>query len=233
MNRILLIDDDAEVLEINEKYLTKRGYMVETAGNATEGYEKIKKSMPDCILLDVMMPKIDGYSACKEYRKIANVPIIFLTGKASEEDKIHGLMLGADDYMVKPYSLKELEARIMVNIRRYKMQTMTDNVLSFPPLTINTTMHKVFYNDEEISLSNREYEVLLYLLQNVNQTVTFEQIGMKLWGTYQDADRRSIMVHMSRLRKKIESYVGLEHVIETVWSEGYQYKYTDKQRRMT
>ena len=233
MYKILFIDDDQDVLNINSKYFHQQGWEVFTASSATEGHKVIQASNPDCIILDVMMPKVNGFSACKTFRNITNVPIIFLTGRVSEDDKVQGLLLGADDYVTKPYSLRELSARITANIKRH--QTITalskeaanDFVLHFPPLSIDINAHKVFYQEEEILLSNREFELLLFLAKHNNETVTFEVIGKQIWGSYSDSDRRAIMVNTSRLRKKLDQYSGLENIIETVWSKGYKFTYKE------
>lgn len=225
MQTILLIDDDIEVLNLNAKYLKNSGYQVVAAANPVKAMANLDKIRPDCVVLDVMMPEMNGFTACKELRKQMDVPIIFLTGRTSEKDKINGLLLGADDYIVKPYSLKELTARIMVNIRRYQSNSNGATVLSYPPLSIDLVTHKAFWNEEEIPLSNREFEVLYFLAKNPNQIITFEQIGEKVWGTYQDSDRRSIMVNVSRLRKKLDAYTGLGNIIETSWSKGYRFIY--------
>lgn len=225
MHTILLIDDDTEVLELNAKYLRNTGYQVILATNAIDGLNVVKKAQLDCVVLDVMMPEVNGFAACKEFRKCIDAPIIFLTGRSSEEDKIKGLLLGADDYIVKPYSLKELATRVLVNIRRYKKVSTTSTVLSFPPLSVDLTSHKAFFEEEEIGLSNREFELLYFLMLHKNETITFQQIGEKVWGCYHEDDRRSIMVNASRLRKKLSAYEGLENVIETVWSQGYKFVY--------
>lgn len=231
MYKILFIDDDKDVLDINHKYFRQKGWQVLSATSAKEGYQFIKSFNPDCIILDVMMPEINGFSACKTFRNITNVPIIFLTGRVSEDDKIQGLLLGADDYVTKPYSLRELAARIESNIKRHQaisalsVQSANDFILHFPPLSIDINAHKAFYNNEEILLSNREFELLLFLAEHNNKPVTFEAIGQKIWGSFSDSDRRSIMVNTSRLRKKLDQYNGLENIIETVWSKGYKFNY--------
>ncbi|MDD5937145.1 MAG: response regulator transcription factor [Clostridiales bacterium] len=225
MHTVLLIDDDFEVLELNAKFLKNKGYQVVLAPNAEAGRKAIKKKQIDCIVLDVMMPKIDGFTACKEFRKLVDVPIIFLTGRTSEEDKVKGLLLGADDYIVKPYSLNELAVRILVNIRRYKALNQSATKVSYPPLSIDLTLHKAYFEEEEIPLSNREFELLFFLVNHKNQAVTFQEIGEKLWGSYSEVDRRSIMVNASRLRKKLDGYPGLSNMIETVWSKGYKFVY--------
>lgn len=224
MAKLLLIDDDAEVLEINKKYLTEEGFTVYTSSDSQKGIEYAKKLKPDCILLDIMMPGLNGYEVCAQIRTFSSVPIIFLTGKDSEDDKINGLITGADDYIVKPYSLRELKARIDVLLRRlmHSASKKDTHILSFGSLTVDQLAHKAFYKSEDLMLANREYEVLLYLTSHPNKEVTFEELGTALFGTYQETDRRSVMVNMSRLRKKLADY-GIENMIETVWSKGYKF----------
>ena len=226
MAKLLLIDDDREVLEINRKYLSSAGYNVYSTPTPREGIALAKKIVPDCIVLDVMMPGLDGYEVCRQIRSFSSVPIIFLTGKGSEDDKINGLMTGADDYIVKPYSLRELHARIGVILRRTAAVTKTSaktNILTFHNLTINMLSHKATFKGEDLGLANREYEVLLYLATHPNQEVTFEELGIALFGTYQESDRRSVMVNVSRLRKKLAIHFELENMLETVWSKGYKF----------
>jgi len=225
MAKLLLIDDDFEVLEINKKYLAGEGFTVYTSPDPVQGIQYAKKVLPDCILLDVMMPGMNGFDVCAKIREFSAVPIIFLTGKTSEDDKINGLITGADDYIVKPYSLRELKARIDVLLRRFQQAAAAgdDHVLTFHNLTIDKLAHKAFYKGDDLLLTNREYEVLLYLATHPNQEVTFEELGATLFGTYQEADRRSVMVNVSRLRKKMALDFELENMIETVWSKGYKF----------
>ncbi len=222
---LLLIDDDKEVLEINRKYLTGEGFTVHITNNPRSGITLAQNLKPDCILLDVMMPEMDGYRVCSEIRMFSAAPIIFLTGKSSEDDKINGLITGGDDYIVKPYSLRELKVRIDAVLRRTRMSiASTDtNVLTFRDLTIDKLAHKAFYKGNDLGLANREYEVLLYMACHPNQDITFEELGNALFGFYSDADRRSVMVNVSRLRKKLAIDINLENLIETVWSKGYRF----------
>lgn len=226
MADLLLIDDDIDVLEINRKYLTGEGFTVHTADTPEKGISLAKKLNPSCIVLDVMMPGMDGFEVCRQIRTFSAAPIIFLTGKSSEDDKITGLFTGADDYLVKPYGLRELTARIQALLRRASMQAapVTDtNVLTFRDLTIDKLAHKAIYKGEDLCLANREYEVLLYLATHPNQDVTFEELGTALFGVYSEEDRRSVMVNVSRLRKKMTIDYTLENMIETVWSKGYRF----------
>lgn len=225
MNTLLLIDDDAEVLEVNKKYLTGEGFSVHITSKPAEGIKLVSKVKPDCILLDVMMPEMDGYQVCTEIRKFSDCPIIFLTGKGSEDDKINGLITGADDYIVKPYSLRELKARIDVILRRFKTVTApaSGSVLTFGDLKIDKLEHKAFYKNENLELTNREYDLLVYFAENPNREITFEELGQTLFGSYMESDRRSVMVNVSRLRKKMDLDFALENMIETVWSKGYKF----------
>lgn len=227
MATLLLVDDDTEVLEINGKFLASSGYNVYTASTPMRGLALAKSKNPDCIVLDVMMPGMSGYELCAEIRKTSNVPIIFLTGKSSEDNKIQGLVTGADDYMVKPYSLKELKTRIDVILRRINTMatpSQDSHQLKFGNLTIDMLAHKAYYCDEDLQLANREYEVLIYLAEHPNRDITFEELGKALFGSYEELDRRSVMVNVSRLRKKMNLDSELENMIETVWSKGYRFQ---------
>lgn len=223
MAKLLLIDDDKEVVNVNKKFFIREGYEVATVTNAKSGLQLLKTFNADCIVLDIMMPELDGFTACKEIRKLTNAPIIFLSGCSSENDKINGLLIGGDDYIMKPYSLRELSARIQVQLRRTTVNNQSLTTLSYPPLFIDLLGHKALYNDEDIPLSNREYELLYLLITHPNQTVSFQAIGQAMWSSYTDSDRRTIMVMASRLRKKFDNYSGLSEFIETDWSKGYKF----------
>ena len=223
MKIIFLIDDDSDVLSINSKYLTEEGYKVYGFTTADEAIKAVKKLSPACIVLDIMLPGTDGLSAVPIIKNITDSPIILLSGRASEDDRVDGLLSGADDYMIKPYSLKELSARIKLQIKK-KSLTKTANTITYPPLQIKLLEHRVIYSGEaEIPLSGREYELLLMLAENPNKIITFEEIGKRIWNVYQESDRRSIMVMASRLRKKLEGYEGLMNCIETCYGKGYKF----------
>ncbi|WP_026526836.1 response regulator transcription factor [Butyrivibrio sp. VCD2006] len=223
MHKIMLIDDDKDVLNINSSYLTEEGYEVIIYCTADDAIKALKKEHPDCIVLDIMMPGTDGLSAVSIIKDMTDTPIILLSGRDSEDDRVEGLLSGADDYITKPYSLKELSARIKLQISKKKI-TKTANIISYPPLQIKLLTHKVYYNnDTEIQLSNREYELLLMLVSSPDKIITFEEIGKKIWGIYQEGDRRSIMVQASRLRKKLCEFNGLQNCIETSYGKGYKF----------
>lgn len=224
MKRVLLVDDDEEVLKVNGEFLREKGYRVYTVSSASEVLSAVKVFIPHCIVLDVMMPEEDGYSLITKIREKTDTPVIFLTGRGEESDRIRGLLLGADDYVVKPCSLEELSLRIMVHIKRQEIVHKTQGVMEFPPLRISLLEHKAYYVDEEIALSNREFELLVCLAGHPGEVMEFQQIGMETDGVYIDADRKKIMMTASRLRKRLESYVGLENMIQTVWGRGYYFK---------
>lgn len=225
MATILLIDDDAEVLEINKKYLENEGFCVHTSSDPQKGIQIAQKVMPDCIVLDVMMPEMNGFEVSDSMRAFTDAPIIFLTGKDSEDDKITGLTSGGDDYIVKPYSLRELKARIDVLLRRTLKAPIAQesHLLTIQNLTIDQLAHKAIYKGTDLNLANREYEVLLYFATHPNTEISFAELGTSLFGTYQDSDRSSVMVNVSRLRKKMTLDYELENMIETVWSKGYRF----------
>ncbi len=228
MSNILFVDDDSDFLEINARYFTKEGYLVRISSNPENTFHILRNFQPDCIILDVMMPGLDGFELCRRIRSFCAAPIIFLSGRTGDNDKIRGLTLGGDDYLVKPYNFRELSARIKVQIRRYHMRDDT-NIINCPPLTLYLKQHKALFNKEDLLLSNREYDLLLLLATNLNRLVTFEDISRHIWGTCSENDRKTIMVIASRLRKKLDSYSELTGTIESVWSKGYTF-HTKKER---
>ena len=221
---VLLVDDDSEVLKLTDSFLRKKGLDTVLATSVKEALQSFGKAPFHCIILDVMMPEIDGFQAFPLIRERSGAPILFLTGKTEEADRIRGLSLGADDYIIKPCSLEELYLRIMIQIRRQQENKQQSGILEFAPLSVNLFTHRAYYNEtEEISLSNREFDLLALLADHAGEVMPFERIGTLIDGGYIDADRKNIMVQLSRLRKKLEGYVGLENAIETVWGTGYRF----------
>lgn len=220
--KILLVDDDREVLHIHRQFLTEKGYQVYTAGNASEALSIVREQRVSCVVLDVMMPEMDGFAAFPRIRALTDAPVLFMTGRTDDADRIRGLSLGADDYIGKPCSMEELALRIAINIRKSQITAGNRNVLEFPPLRIELDSHSAWCGGERIPLSNREYELLLLFAKRPDELVSFEQIGRALNGSYLETDRRTIMVSTSRLRKKLGQYPGLGGRIETVWGKGYR-----------
>ncbi|WP_026506626.1 response regulator transcription factor [Butyrivibrio sp. MC2013] len=227
MYKILMVDDDKEVLSINKKFFENNDCSVMICSDPLTASRTARNFNPDCILLDVMMPGMDGYELCRDLRGFTNAPILFLSGKVSEEAKEEGFMAGCDDYIEKPYNIREVYMRIVANIRRNRAVAgqvrHESNTIEISPLTIQTVTHTVTAFGEEIPLSGKEYEVLRYLVDNAGREVTFEDIGISIWGSYSEADRRSVTVNVSRLRKKLTEYTGMDNLIETVWGYGYRF----------
>lgn len=222
--RVLMIDDDREVLQLNRRFLEGKGFVMETAENGREALARIPQFAPHCIVLDVMMPEEDGFAIFPALRQATTAPILYLTGKSGEADRIRGLTLGADDYIVKPCSLEELSLRILINIRKMRKSETGAGELVFPPLRLDLLGHRAFYENQEIPLSNREFDLLALLAKHPGEVLTFQEIGERMLGTYLETDRKNIMVNASRLRKKLEGYVGLDRMIETVWGKGYRFQ---------
>ena len=218
---VVLLDDDVTILTVNARYLTKAGNRVITFSDPVEALSRIPKMNPDIIVSDRMMPGMDGMTFCQKLHQLTDIPLIFLTGKVSEDDRVEGLLNGADDYIIKPYSLKELDARIRVVLKRRTKKEQ--NVIQYPPLELHLIEHKVLYKGEEIPLAKREYELFTLLATSPDTLFTFGDIGRALPGSYLESDRSSIMVYASRLRKKLELYSGTNNMIETVRSKGYRF----------
>ena len=217
---VLLVDDDREAGMLLGRFLEGKDYRVLTAGNALEAIGLLERTAVDCVVLDVMMPEMDGFTALPLIRQRTNAPVLFLTGCTDDRDRIRGLTLGADDYIVKPCTMEELSLRIALNIRRRTPQN--PDVLEFPPLRLELSTHSAYCGNEKLSLSNREYDLLLLFARNPGELLTFEAIGKALNGVYLESDRQTVMVNTSRLRKKLEQYPGLAGRIETVWGKGYR-----------
>lgn len=225
MIKILMIDDDLEVLEVNKRFFEEKDCKVEVCSDAMAALGLVKRFKPQCIFLDVMMPDIDGFSLCRQIREVTDVPVLFLSGKVSEDDKVEGFEAGGDDYIEKPYSLRELYVRMNSHVRKSMASAKKEKssvMIDLNPFYIDKERHKLFCEGEEIPISNKEYDLLLFLAKNVGKEITFEEIGTQLWGSYIETDRRNVMVNVSRLRKKIESQTGIDNFIETVWSKGYK-----------
>lgn len=219
---ILLVDDDRELLGLLGRFLMGKGYQVFTAPTAMEAIAQLRQREVSCIVLDVMMPDMDGFTAFPLIRRLTKAPVLFMTGCTEEADRIRGLTLGADDYILKPCSMEELSLRIAINIRKSQLVHQNQDVLEFPPLRLELSTHSAYCGRDKIPLSTREYDLLLLFARHPGELLTFEAIGKALNGAYLESDRKTVMVNTSRLRKKLEQYPGLENKIETVWGQGYR-----------
>ena len=203
-NKILIVDDDRGIIELMRLYLVKEGFECILAENGKIALEKFAVSSPDLIILDIMMPEVDGWQVCREIRKTSNTPIIMLTAKGEPFDKVLGLELGADDYMVKPFETKELIARIKAVLRRTesKPEAKTEEV-SFPGLLVNLSNYELKINDNIIEVPPKELELLYFLASNPNRVFTREQLLEEVWGFDYFGDSRTVDVHIKRLREKL------------------------------
>ena len=223
-NKILIVDDDRGIIELMRLYLEKEGFECILAENGKIALEKFAVSSPDLIILDIMMPEIDGWQVCREIRKTSNIPIIMLTAKGETFDKVLGLELGADDYMVKPFETKELIARIKAVLRRTesKPESKTEEV-SFPGLLVNLSNYELKINDNIIEVPPQELELLYFLASNPNRVFTREQLLEEVWGFDYFGDSRTVDVHIKRLREKLEG-INESWQLKTVWGVGYKFE---------
>ena len=224
--KILLVDDDPNIRQLVNLYLVKEGFEVEMAERGDEALKKVLASPPNLMLLDVMLPGMDGWQVLRETRKTSNVPIIMLTAKDETFDKVLGLELGADDYIAKPFDMKELVARIKAVIRRYQVPEAADGTkeLVFPGLTVNISQYTVTYMGKDLEMPPKELELLNFLAGHPNQVFTREQLLEQVWGYDFFGDSRTVDVHVKRLREKLTEGEKLGWQIKTVWGVGYKFE---------
>lgn len=225
MIKVLIVDDDANISELISLYLKKEGYHTQEVYSGRAALDAFEEYSPDIVLLDIMLPEIDGYDVCKEIRKIDRTPIIMLTAKGEVFDKVLGLELGADDYIVKPFDPKELVARVKAVLRRTSAQnepTQLKNRIMLDNLIIDKDNYSVTYEGQLVELPPKELEVLYFLASHPRQVFTREQLLDKIWGYDFVGDTRTVDVHIKRLRDKFEG----DHTwnIKTVWGVGYKFE---------
>ena len=222
MYRILLVDDDNGMISMVKEYLTVKGYDIITATDGETALNKIKYE-PDIILLDVNMPKMDGFEVCMKIRELVSCPIIFLTAREEEADRIKGLEIGGDDYILKPFSLKELAARIKAHLNREERIKKKSAIQYKDGLLIDYSSKKVFYGNEEINMTALEFSIIEFLSLNPGRVYDIDSIYERVGGYDSEAESRVITVLIGRIRKKIKNYSEHEY-IETVWGVGYRWK---------
>ena len=222
--KIMVVDDDPNIRELVRLYLEKEGFEVTCAERGDEAVKLFRASPPNLMLLDVMLPGMDGWQVCREVRKISNIPIIMLTAKDKTFDKVLGLELGADDYIVKPFDMKELVARIKAVIRRFQVAEAPEKELVFPGLTINISQYTVTYMGKPLEMPPREIELLYFLASHPGMVFTREQLLEQVWGYDYFGDSRTVDVHVKRLREKLSGGEELGWQIKTVWGVGYKFE---------
>lgn len=221
MYKILIVDDESKIRDFIKKYATFEGYTVFEASNGMEALDICKTNDFDIIIMDIMMPELDGFSVCKELRKTNDTPIIMLSARGEEYDKIHGFDLGIDDYVVKPFSPKELMLRIKAVMNRVRDRANKNDIYIFENLTINFTARKVLIDNKEINLSPKEYELLFYMVRNKNIALTREMLISNVWGYDFYGDDRTLDTHIKLLRKSLGEYSRL---IITLRGVGYHFE---------
>lgn len=226
--KILVADDDRNICELLRMYLEKEGFAVVLAGNGEEALSKFDEEEPDILLLDVMMPKLDGWQVCRELRKKSECPIIMITAKGETFDKVLGLELGADDYVVKPFEPKEIVARVKAVLRRTgKASAENDKKeVSFDKLTVNMTKYELKVDGKVVDTPPKELELLFHLASNPNRVYTRDQLLDEVWGFEYYGDSRTVDVHIKRLREKLEG-VSEKWSLKTVWGVGYKFETKD------
>ena len=225
--KILIVDDDANIAELISLYLTKECYETMIVNDGEEALSVFKTFQPNLILLDLMLPGIDGYQVCREIRSKASTPIIMLSAKGEVFDKVLGLELGADDYIIKPFDSKELVARVKAVLRRYQPARQEEpkssaKIVEYPDLVINQTNYSVLYQGHPVDMPPKELELLYFLASSPNQVFTREQLLDHIWGYEYIGDTRTVDVHIKRLREKIKDHPSWS--LATVWGIGYKFE---------
>ncbi len=222
-SKVLIVDDDRNICELIGLYLQKEGYEVLYAYNGINAVDVFKTHTPSLVVLDIMLPGIDGWQVCREIRKVSSIPIIMLTAKGETFDKVLGLELGADDYMVKPFEPKELVARIKAVLRRYEHKDVDTQEVVFPNLIVNKSNYTIRLKGNLIELPPKELELLFFLASNPNKVFTREQLLEHVWGFDFYGDSRTVDVHVKRVREKID-LEGQPWQLKTVWGVGYKFE---------
>jgi DNA-binding response OmpR family regulator len=221
--RVLVVDDDSNICELIRLYLEKEGFIVTISYDGKKALDAFREQAPDIVILDIMLPGMDGWQVCREIRRMSAIPIIMLSAKDETFNKVLGLELGADDYMVKPFEPKELIARIRAVLRRYDKQEEAPQQVVFPGLVINKSTYSVKLNGNEIEMPPKELELLYFLASSPNKVFTREQLLENVWGFDFYGDTRTVDVHIKRLREKFEPG-DYKWQIKTVWGVGYKFQ---------
>jgi DNA-binding response OmpR family regulator len=221
--RILVVDDDSNICQLVQLYLDKEGYESRAVYNGKQALEVFREFTPNLVILDIMLPGIDGWQVCREIRKFSSIPIIMLSARDETFDKVLGLELGADDYVVKPFEPKELIARVKAVLRRYERQDTELEQLIFPGLVINKSNYTIRIQGKEMELPPKELELLFFLGSNPNKVFTREQLLEKVWGFDFYGDTRTVDVHVKRLREKLDP-PDIHWQLKTVWGVGYKFE---------
>ena len=228
MSKVLIVEDEDAIAEIERDYLELSGFDVILASDGKEGLDIALKEDFDIIILDIMLPGMDGFDICKEIRKEKDIPIIMVSAKKEDIDKIRGLGIGADDYMTKPFSPSELVARVKAHLARYE-RLLTNNkpeneIIEIRGIKIDKTARRVFVNGEEKSFTTKEFDLLTFLAEHPNHVYTKEELFREIWDMDSIGDIATVTVHIKKIREKIEADTSNPQYIETIWGVGYRFK---------
>lgn len=228
MSRILIIEDEASIAELEKDYLELNNYEVVIAGDGIKGCELALNEEFDLCILDLMLPGMDGFDICKKIREFKNTPIIMVSAKKDDIDKIRGLGLGADDYMTKPFSPSELIARVKAHLARYERLVggakLTNEEVNIRGLKIDKSARRVFINGEERNFTSKEFDLLLFLAENPNRVFSKDELFNRIWDMESVGDIATVTVHIKKIREKIEFDSAKPQYIETIWGVGYRFK---------
>lgn len=228
MNKILIIEDEESIAELEKDYLELSSFQVVIENNGQIGLERALTEDFNMIILDLMLPGLDGFEICKKIREVKNIPILMVSAKKEDIDKIRGLGLGADDYITKPFSPSELVARVKAHIARYERLigsvAAENDVIEIRGLKIDKTARRVYVNDEEKSFTTKEFDLLTFLASNPNHVFTKEELFKEIWDMDSIGDIATVTVHIKKIREKIEFNTAKPQYIETIWGVGYRFK---------
>lgn len=228
MSKILIVEDEEAIADLEKDYLEMSGYEVMIENEGTKGLETAMNSEVDLIILDLMLPGVDGYDICKQVREKKNIPIIMVSAKKDDIDKIRGLGLGADDYMTKPFSPSELVARVKAHLSRYERlissNQKSNDIVEIRGIKIDKTARRVYVNGEEKIFTTKEFDLLTFLAENPNHVFTKEELFREIWDMDSIGDIATVTVHIKKIREKIEFDTSKPQYIETIWGVGYRFK---------
>ena len=228
MSRILIVEDEVAIADLEKDYLELSGFEVEIENDGTKGLERALHEEFDLFILDLMLPGVDGFEICKKIRETKNTPILMVSAKKDDIDKIRGLGLGADDYVTKPFSPSELVARVKAHLARYERligSNMPQNdIIEIRGIRIDKTARRVWVNDEEKQFTTKEFDLLTFLAENPNHVFTKEELFREIWDMESVGDIATVTVHIKKIREKIEMNTNKPQYIETIWGVGYRFK---------
>ena len=228
MSRILIVEDEVAIADLEKDYLELSGFEVEIENDGKSGLERALNEDFDLFILDLMLPEVDGFEICKQIREKKNTPILMVSAKKDDIDKIRGLGLGADDYVTKPFSPSELVARVKAHLARYErligINTVENDIVEIRGIKIDKTARRVWVNGEERQFTTKEFDLLTFLAENPNHVFTKEELFRKIWDMESIGDIATVTVHIKKIREKIEMNTNKPQYIETIWGVGYRFK---------